>query len=167
MKEPNTGPEEKPSISPLQMMIRFLFTGFLMFGVLFISAGTLRWWEGWVYLGVNLLLLVLSRLLLYQQNPDLVNERVQAGRLENVKDWDRKLMPIMAIYGPIITWIVAGLDRRFSWSPDLPDWIQLLAVVAFILGNLIGTWAMLVNRFFSSHVRIQTDRGHSVIKEGP
>ena len=81
MNELKTAPEEKPSISPLQMMIRFLFTGALMFGVLFLSAGTLRWWEGWVYIGVNLALLVYGRWMLYIKNPSLVNERVQAGGL--------------------------------------------------------------------------------------
>ena len=35
------------------------------------------------------------------------------------------------------------------------------------LGSLVGSWAMFANRFFSSHVRIQTERGHTVISEGP
>ena len=76
-------------------------------------------------------------------------------------------MPFTALYGPLISWIVAGLDVRFGWSPDLPDWIQITALVVLQIGSLLGTWAMFSNRFFSSQVRIQTDRGHSVVKEGP
>jgi protein-S-isoprenylcysteine O-methyltransferase Ste14 len=62
---------------------------------------------------------------------------------------------------------IAGLDERFSWSPDLPDYIQIIALAVIFLGSMFGTWAMLANRFFSSHVRIQTDRGHNVVSSGP
>jgi protein-S-isoprenylcysteine O-methyltransferase Ste14 len=147
--------------------IRFLFTTILMLGVLFLSAGTIRWWEAWVYVGMTLVILIWSRALLFQKNPDLAFERAQAVGKEDVKGWDRILMPITAVYGPVISWVVAGLDHRFGWTPDLPDWIQIIALGLIIFGSAIGTWAMIVNRFFSSHVRIQTDRGHSVIDEGP
>ena len=167
MNEESSSATIKNEFTPLQFVIRFLFTAVLMLGVLFLSAGTFRWWEAWVYVGVSLPLLFASRVLIYVKSPDLVLERAGAGAMEDVKEWDRVLVPIIAIYGPIITWIVAGLDHRFSWSPDLPVWIQLFALALFILGNLIATWAMVVNRFFSSHVRIQTDRSHSVIKDGP
>ena len=167
MDRQSSSPSKKNEFTPKQFVIRFAFTAAFMLGVLFLSAGTFRWWEAWVYVGVSLPLMIGGRLLLYLKNPDLVQERVDAGEMEDVKEWDRVLMPIIAIYGPIVTWIVAGLDRRFSLSPDLPDWIQLLFVLPLIFGNLIGSWAMLVNRFFSSHVRIQTDRGQSVIKDGP
>ena len=76
-------------------------------------------------------------------------------------------MPFTALIGPFISWIVAGLDQRFGWSPDLPDWIQIAALILIQLGSLLGTWAMVVNRYFSSQVRIQTDRGHTVVREGP
>ena len=57
-------------------------------------------------------------------------------------------------------WIVAGLDRgRFHWSDNVPDWPQ--AICLFTLGSAyaLALWAMRVNRFFSSVIRIQTDRG--------
>jgi protein-S-isoprenylcysteine O-methyltransferase Ste14 len=100
-------------------------------------------------------------------NPEIAQERSQAGKKENVKPWDKILMPITAIYLPLISWVVAGLDKRFEWSPDLPDYIQVIALFVIILGSSIGTWAMITNRFFSSYVRIQTDRGHQVVNTGP
>ncbi|NIP44786.1 MAG: DUF1295 domain-containing protein, partial [candidate division Zixibacteria bacterium] len=53
------------------------------------------------------------------------------------------------------------------WSPDLPNSLQIIALVLIFAGSMIGTWAMLANRFFSSHIRIQTDRDHHVVKRGP
>jgi protein-S-isoprenylcysteine O-methyltransferase Ste14 len=160
----------KPSVTtgiPWLAVIRFLFTTVLMLGVLFISAGRLQWWEGWAYTGMTLVVLVLSRSLLLLKNPDMARERAEAGQRENVKAWDKILLPVIAVYGPLISWIIAGLDERFGWTPDLPDYIQIIALGVIFLCSMVGTWAMVVNRFFSSHVRIQTDRGHTVVSTGP
>jgi protein-S-isoprenylcysteine O-methyltransferase Ste14 len=43
----------------------------------------------------------------------------------------------------------------------------LIALFVLFLGNMIANWAMMMNRFFSSHVRIQADRGHTVVSAGP
>jgi len=160
----------KPSDStgiPWQALIRFLITTVFALGVLFLSAGRLGWWEGWVYTGMTLLVLVLSRWLIFLKNPDLLRERAEAGRKEDVKAWDRILVPMIAIYGPLVSWIIAGLDERFGWTPDLPDHIQVIALCVIFLATMVSTWAMVVNRFFSSHVRIQTDRGQTVVSTGP
>jgi protein-S-isoprenylcysteine O-methyltransferase Ste14 len=101
------------------------------------------------------------------KNPDLVRERAQATQRDDVKAWDKILLPATAIYGPLTSWIIAGLDERFAWTPDLPDYIQIVAFCVIFTGDMLGIWAMLVNRFFSSHVRIQTDRGHAVVSTGP
>jgi protein-S-isoprenylcysteine O-methyltransferase Ste14 len=138
-----------------------------MLGVLFISAGRLQWWEGWAYTGMTLFVLVLSRSLILIKSPDMARERAEAGQREDVKVWDKILLPVTAIYGPLVSWIVAGLDERFSWTPDLPDNIQIIALFVIFLGSMVGTWAMMVNRFFSSYVRIQADRGHTVVSAGP
>ena len=76
-------------------------------------------------------------------------------------------MPITALVGPVVSWIIAGLDVRFGWSQDLPNWIQIIALGVIFAGGMLGTWAMIINQFFSSHVRIQTDRGHTVVQKGP
>ncbi len=150
-----------------KLVLRFVFTATLMLAVLFIASGRIDWWEAWAYVGMSLVMLLGSRAALLLKNPDLAQERAAAGGRADVQPWDRYLMPIVAIYGPVVSWVVAGLDERFGWSPDLPDAIQLAALAVIALGSLIGVWAMLTNRFFSSHVRIQTDRGHTVVDTGP
>jgi len=74
-------------------------------------------------------------------------------------------MPIVAIYGPILMWLVAGLDKRWGGSPLLS--LELAAFVVVIAGYLFSTWALMINRFFSAVVRVQTDRGHTVVTTGP
>lgn len=149
------------------VIVRFAVLAILMLSVLFLAAGTLNWWEAWAYVVMSVIILASSRLYMILKNPDMALERAGAGKKENVKSWDKVLMPLTALYAPLITWVVAGLDKRFGWSPDLPDWIQIIALAVIVLGSLFGSWAMLANRFFSSQVRIQTDRGHRVVDTGP
>ena len=65
-------------------------------------------------------------------------------------------------------WIIAGLDRgRLHWSDNVPLWLQVLGLVTVVAGYALVFWAMMVNRFFSSVVRIQSDRGQYVVTSGP
>ena len=139
----------------------------IMLGTLLLTAGRWAWWEAWAYTITGLLVLIGSRVFLILKHPDLALERASAHEMEDVKEWDRFLMPFTALIGPLLSWIVAGLDQRFGWSPDLPNWIQIIALILLQMGSLIGSWAMIVNRYFSSQVRIQTDRGQTVVSEGP
>jgi protein-S-isoprenylcysteine O-methyltransferase Ste14 len=63
--------------------------------------------------------------------------------------------------------IVAGLDHRFGWSPVFPLWLIVLGFLLISLGYAFAAWALIENRFFSSVVRIQADRGHVVCDSGP
>jgi len=67
-----------------------------------------------------------------------------------------------------VHWVIAGLDHgRFHWSDSVPTWLQWTALIAVAAGYAFCLWAMRVNRFFSSIVRIQNDRGQVVITTGP
>jgi protein-S-isoprenylcysteine O-methyltransferase Ste14 len=62
---------------------------------------------------------------------------------------------------------VAGLDHRYNWSSEVPLWLVVIGFILISLGYAFATWALAENRFFSSVVRIQTDRGHTVCDSGP
>jgi protein-S-isoprenylcysteine O-methyltransferase Ste14 len=126
-----------------------------------ISAGRLDWVWPWAYLGVGLVILAINALIL---PPELVAERGQPR--ENVKEWDKTittltLFPILALL------IVAGLDERFGWSPELAVAIHLIGLAFIALGQGLFSWAMASNKFFSTAVRIQMDRDQTVASGGP
>ena len=148
-------------------VMRFIIVIILMLAVLFLSAGRLDWWEAWAYTGLTLVVLIISRVVLLRNDPDLIVERLTAGQKDNVKSWDKVFVPIISLYIPLVTWAIAGLDTRFGWSPNLPDGIQVAALLLNFAGSMFSTWATFANPFFSSHVRIQTDRGHTVVRSGP
>ena len=97
-------------------------------------------------------------------NAELVAERGQIR--EDTKGWDKVVLALTAPAG-LGMLIVAGLDERLGWSPQFALVVQLAALVLMALGYGLFSWAMASNRFFSSVVRIQKERGHTVIMRGP
>jgi protein-S-isoprenylcysteine O-methyltransferase Ste14 len=134
---------------------------------LFAAAGTLRWAWGWVYVGLGLAVTLASRLIVLRTNPDLLQERARFVQSEGIEPWDRWLMPLVGLVGPISLALVAGLDHRLGWSPSLPSWLPWVGLFSVTLGYAWATWALAANRFFSAVVRIQSERGHTVVDNGP
>lgn len=134
---------------------------------LFASAGRVDWWQGWVFILIFTGITVIGRYLVYRRCPELLKERATALGREDTKSWDKVIVPIVVIFGPFAQIIIAGFDFRWQWSPDFPIWIELIGIGVILLGYLFGTWSMLVNQFYSSAVRIQSDRGQYVVQEGP
>jgi len=77
------------------------------------------------------------------------------------------LAPLMAVSVGFPMVIVAGLDHRYNWSSEFPPWLIVIGFILISLGYAFAAWALAENRFFSSVVRIQTDRGHVVCDSGP
>ena len=135
--------------------------------MLFLSAGTFAWPGAWGLLAVMSAGYVVFVVAVAWRHPDLIEERIKADRATGVKPWDRAIVIAVAIVLPPATWLVAGFDRRYGWSPE-PAWPTIaIALSVVVAGSLFTYWAMASNRFFSALVRIQHDRGHAVADRGP
>ena len=130
--------------------------GALLFG----SAGHWNLPMFWAYFGVWFAGTTIGGLLM---DPTLFKERLRPGPGAHFfwSDW---------LFPPLLLgqYVVAGLDvGRFHWSDDMPLPVQMVGLTVMAAGLAFGLWATVVNRFFASAVRIQTDRGHHVITSGP
>ncbi len=151
----------------VRALLRFAIFLLLLPAVPLIAYGQWDWPMAWAYFTTFFVSTVGGRLIVLRRNPDLLVERGRATAAADAKSWDRLLVPLVALLGPVVTGTVAGLDHRHGWSLPLPLWLQLTALGVVILGFFLGNWAMVVNRFFSSVVRIQHDRDHTVVTAGP
>jgi protein-S-isoprenylcysteine O-methyltransferase Ste14 len=144
-----------PITAYIQSAIFLLLTAVALFA----SAGTIAIPAFWIYLAIFAAVFVSAFLWL---DPDLLRERMRPGG-------KRPPLALRLFSGVLfLHWIVAGLDHgRFHWSDNVPPWLQAVGLLALIAGYGLAFWAMTVNRFFSSVVRIQTDRGHVVVTTGP
>ena len=150
-----------------KMVIRFAIYILIFPATLFLVAGRFDWLMGWLYAAMLVFSAVVSRIVSFFKHPELLAERAQYQQGEGVKAWDRTLVPWLALYGPLITTVLVGLDQRFGWSLPLSPALQWAAALVVAVGIIIATWAMMVNKFFSAMVRIQAERGHAVVTAGP
>jgi protein-S-isoprenylcysteine O-methyltransferase Ste14 len=135
--------------------------------ILFVCGGDFGWWQAWVYALLIVAAGVGGRILGERRHPGLTAERHNVEKIQNAKAWDKVLAPLMALSISFPLVIVAGLDHRFGWSPVFPLWLIVLGIFLTALGYAISAWAFIENRFFSSVVRIQKDRGQAVCHSGP
>jgi protein-S-isoprenylcysteine O-methyltransferase Ste14 len=147
--------------------VTIIILAMLFFNVilLFVTSGDLHWRGAWLYLLFFTVVIFITSGLLFQNGSGLVEERW--GKNDNVKSWDKLLMPITAIITPQITIVIAGLEvRLYGLKCTSLNWqlcgLGLGGICCFILA-----WSMLTNNFFSTHVRIQGDRHHQVVSKGP
>jgi protein-S-isoprenylcysteine O-methyltransferase Ste14 len=126
---------------------------------LFAAAGTVEIFGFWVYVAIFAGMMAASFAFL---DPGLLRERMRPGGQRP------PLALQLATLVLVVHWVVAGLDRgRFHWSDSVPAWLRAASLIALAAGYGLAFWAMRVNRFFSSVVRIQSDRGQHVITTGP
>ena len=85
---------------------------------------------------------------------------------KDTKRWDKILAPLLGL-GSILILVVAGLDKYYARSPASSLTVNLIALFGIVLGYGFSAWALVENRFFSGSVRIQTERGHHVVTNGP
>ena len=137
--------------------------------VLLVCGGDFGWWQAWVYSLLIVAAGIGGRIWAERRHPGLLAERQNMEKVQSAKAWDKVLAPLMALSVgfPFPLVIVAGLDHRFVWSPVFPLWLIVLGFILISLGYAFAMWALAENRFFSSPVRIQTDRGHVVCDSGP
>jgi len=135
--------------------------------ILLLCCGDINWWQAWIYSLLFIAISIAGRIWAEQLHPGLTAERQNIEKIQDAKAWDKVLAPLMALSISFPMVIVAGLDHRFGWSPVFPTWLIVLGFILISLGYAFATWAFVENRFFSSMVRIQTDRGHAVCDSGP
>jgi len=163
-KMPNHERMKKENAWYLKIVFKGFFALVLIIAFIFLLAGRLTYWQGWVFSIVTVLLVVVQ-LIVFADKTDLVKERFKPG--PGTKWWDKVFW---ALYAPLFfaIVIVACLDAgRFRWSLKLPVAVYVLSYIAFVISIYLYSWAMWVNRWFSSTVRIQMDRDQRVVQDGP
>ena len=129
----------------------------------FAVAGTAAWWNGWAFL-VLITVIGASTVRLFKNSPGLAEERRTAA--EKAEPWDRMLVRLVNLALPAML-LVSACEKRFPWFPAMPSGVSVAAFVAMIPAAMLAYRAIAANHFFSSHIRIQKDRGQTVITNGP
>jgi protein-S-isoprenylcysteine O-methyltransferase Ste14 len=163
----NTNSTQDPKVrkGAIRWLLRETLGNLVLIAILFGIVGRWDWWMGWALSGMYILWSVSTAILVLPINPGMLAERArpQAG----TKKWDIALLGVMGIL-MVVEYVVASLDVRWGWSPQLPLAMQIIGLMVAVLGfDVLFVWAMVSNAFFVATVRIQLDRQHTVTSSGP
>ena len=132
---------------------------------LFFTAGTLRYWEAWAFLGVWFVPGAFSFYYFYQHDRELVRRRMQLK--EPIKE-QKAIMKVAYVFF-FAAFLVPGLDFRFGWTfkkvGGVPLWLKIVSLAMVLAGTLLTYWVMDVNRYAARTVQIEV--GQRVISTGP
>ena len=135
------------------------------FAVLFVTAGTLDYWQGWAFLAVFFIPNAFTFIYFLRRDPEFLERRLRnKERFEEQKLLLRWGKPFY-----LVAFLLPGCDERWGWSRslvgDVPLWLTILSQVMILGSLLLIFWVLYVNRFASRIVEVEA--GQAVISHGP
>lgn len=149
----------------LRIAIRIVIGMFVVGIMLFLPAGTLRFWQGWAYLAVWFIPGLIFSLYFSKRDPALVERRLQSKEKE--KEQKVVMAAVYLIFA--LGYLIPGLDFRFGWSyrwtGPVPLWLQVASLAIVLASYLTTIWVMDVNRYAARTIRVEA--GQKVASTGP
>ena len=143
-----------------RLILRSLFAVIFVAVLLFIPAGSLGYWQGWVFMALLFLPMPITSVYFLKRDPQLVERRLRTQEKISEQKTIIRWVQLVAFGSSAIP----GLDYRFGWS-RVPLWLTILSQVFVFAGYLITLWVMNENSFASRTVQIE--EGQRVISTGP
>ncbi len=140
----------------LRLAMLPIFLGLL----LFLPAGTFRFWEAWIYCIILVILSTFATIYFLKRSPGLVARRMKSKE----KEKEQKIIVMFSSAVLLIGFITSGLDHRFHWS-EVPVYLVIAANVFVLLGYLIVVLTMRENEYASRIIEVE--KGQKVISTGP
>ena len=136
-----------------QALTKFLL-GVIIFGLLiFLPAGSLHYWQGWLLMGILFVPMFVAGLLLMVKNPELLRKRLNAKEEEK----EQKSVVALSVVMFVAAFVVAGLNWRFQWLV-LPNSAVWLAAALFLFGYILYAEVLRENTYLSRTIEVQEDQ---------
>ena len=130
------------------------FLGVILVGVLvFLPAGTLTYYQGWLFMAILFIPMFLAGIVMMFKNPELLKKRLNAKEKEQEQDKVVKLSGLMFLAG----FIMAGLSYRFQWC-ILPRFVSVVAAVIFLIAYALYAEVLRENTFLSRTIEVQENQ---------
>ena len=137
----------------LQAIIKFLL-GVLIIGILlFIPAGTIEYWNAWLFMGLLFIPMFIVGIIMMIKNPDLLRKRLNAKENEKTQKIVIVISGIMFILG----FICAGLNFRYSWI-NLPNVVIIISSIVFVIAYILYGEVLRENAYLSRTIEVQENQ---------
>ena len=137
-----------------------LVSGLLLICILiFLPAGSFSFWQGWLFIGILFIPMLIAGVILMRKNPDLLRKRLDAKEKEN----EQRTVVAMSGFLFLAAFIIAGLNWRFGWWL-IPDWAVWVAAGMFLCSYVLYAEVLRENTYLSRTIEVQ--KGQKVIDTG-
>jgi protein-S-isoprenylcysteine O-methyltransferase Ste14 len=143
-----------------QVILRFILAPIFMGLMLFLPAGTLDYWQAWLYCGVLLIPVLFVVFYFYKHDQELLERRMRLRE----KEEKQRTIQISGIIIFFIGFLIPGLDYRYHWS-NVPVYL-VIAANAIVLSGYIFVFLVLRENSYASRI-IEVEKGQKVITTGP
>jgi protein-S-isoprenylcysteine O-methyltransferase Ste14 len=136
-----------------QALTKF-FLGVVIIGLLlFLPAGSFRYWQGWLLMGILFVPMFAAGFVLMAKNPELLRKRL------NAKEEEKEQKTVVALSGVLFfaAFVVAGLNWRFQWCV-LPEWAVWIAAALFLACYLLYAEVLRENTYLSRTIEVQENQ---------
>ena len=129
-------------------------SGVVLLGLLlFLPAGTLRWWQGWLLMGILFVPMFAAGLVMMKKSPKLLERRLNAREEQG----EQRRVILLSGLMFLAAFVAAGLNYRFRWLV-LPDWVSWAGAAAFLLGYALYAEVLRENEWLSRTVEVQQNQ---------
>lgn len=137
-----------------------LVSGLLLICILiFLPAGSFLFWQGWLFIGILFIPMLIAGVILMRKNPDLLRKRLDAKEKES----EQRTVVAMSGFLFLAAFIIAGLNWRFGWWL-IPDWAVWVAAGMFLCSYVLYAEVLRENTYLSRTIEVQ--KGQKVIDTG-
>lgn len=141
----------------LTSVLSRLFGGVFIFALLFfLPAGTRRYWQAWMYIGVLIVPMFFVIAYFMKYDPALLERRM---RMREERKEQRQILKF-SVVGFVLAYLLPGFDIRYGWS-NMPAWVSISAAVVMFLSYMLVFRTMQVNSFLSRVIEVA--QGQKVI----
>lgn len=127
-----------------------LISGVIMFALMFfLPAGTWRYWQAWMYIGVLIIPMLFVLAYFMKRDPELLERRM---KMREERGQQRRIIGISVLFF-ILGYLLPGFDIRYGWS-NMPAWVSIAAAVVMFLSYLLVFRTMQVNSYLSRIIEV-------------
>jgi protein-S-isoprenylcysteine O-methyltransferase Ste14 len=131
-------------------LTRYLLALVFVGAMIFIPAGSLRFINGWLYIGAFFIPMSFVVIYLLLNDPELLAKRLKTDE----KEKPQKLYLVLSLIVSVLTFVIPGLDYKNHWS-SVPVWLVILSTVLMLAGYLMFFVVMRQNSYASRVIEIQ------------
>jgi len=137
----------------IEAIAKFMLGVVLIGLILFIPANTLRYWNGWLFMGLLFVPMFIAGIIMMIKSPELLRKRLNAKEKESEQKIVVKLSGLMFLLG----FITCGLNYRYSWI-IIPNYVVIIASIIFILAYIIYAEVLRENAYLSRTIEVQENQ---------